>query len=264
MDELKNYIDGINQSGRKVLSIYLTTGFPDKDSFVDLALGVFESGADIIEMGVPFSDPLADGSVIQQSSHAALENGITLDDIFNYAAEIKKQTDKKLVLMSYLNPITNYGLDNFVSAFKENKFSGLILPDLPIDEYDDDLQKQLAELGITFLTTPTSSNERIKRIDELSTGFVYCVSVAGITGTRNDFGNNILPYLEKTYKLITKNKMLIGFGISKPEHVKQFKDVCDGVIVGSAVIKSLMNDEVNFRRANKMVKELSSVCNNDS
>ncbi len=256
MSELRNYIDEINQQNKKVLSIYLTSGFPNKEGFVDLALSVFDSGADIIELGVPFSDPLADGSVIQQSSHAALENGVTLEDVFNYASEIKKQTDKKLVLMSYLNPVTNYGIDNFVSAFKENKLSGLILPDLPIDEYGEDFKEQFDDLGITFLTTPTSSDERIKQIDELSTGFVYCVSVAGITGTRNEFGNDILPYLEKTYKLINKNKMLIGFGISKPEHIEQFKNICDGFIVGSAVIYLLKSDHSIF----ELIRKLSSAC----
>ena len=260
MSELRNYIDGINQQNKKVLSIYLTSGFPNKEGFVDLALSIFDSGADIIELGVPFSDPLADGSVIQQSSQAALENGITLDDVFNYAAEIKKHTEKKLVLMSYLNPVTNYGIDNFVSAFNENKLSGLILPDLPIDEYGDDLKQRLDELGITFLTTPTSSDERIKQIDKLSTGFVYCVSVAGITGARNNFDNDILPYLEKTYKLINKNKMLIGFGISKPEHIENFNDVCDGVIVGSAVIKSLIDNDRSIGKTKELIKDLSFAC----
>ncbi len=261
MNELRNYIDEINKQNKKVLSIYLTSGFPDKERFVDLTLSVFENGADIIELGVPFSDPLADGSVIQQSSHAALENGVNLEDVFNYASKIKKHTDKKLVLMSYLNPITNYGINNFVAAFKENNLSGLILPDLPIDEYGDDFKQQFDDLGITFLTTPTSSDERIKQIDESSTGFVYCVSVAGITGTRNNFDSDILPYLDKTYKLINKNKMLIGFGISKPKHIEQFKNVCDGVIVGSAVIKSLMDDRHNNGTL-ELIKKLSSPCIN--
>ncbi|MFH1195898.1 MAG: tryptophan synthase subunit alpha [bacterium] len=260
MSAIKKHIENINLSGRKALSVYLTSGFPNKNNFTDLALRVFDAGADIIEIGIPFSDPLADGPVIQASSKAALDDGINLKQTLKYAGEIKSKISKPVILMGYANPILKYGLKNFITDSLNSGIDGIIVPDVPIEEYDSFFSEDRGILDTILLTTPTSSIERIKTIDSKSSGFVYCVSVIGTTGMRKVFGQDVLNNLQRTYANIEKNKMMIGFGIGSAESVKIFSPYCDGLIVGSAVIKSLFDDDPVYSRTTKLVSELSEVC----
>lgn len=256
---IKQYIEKVNAGNEKVLSIFLTAGFPRKDDFVILAEKVLQAGADMLEIGIPFSDPLADGPVIQYSSQVALENGVTVQDAFHFAEEIRKKTDKPLIAMTYANIVSNYGIEKFVNDAPSSGLNGVIIPDLSLDEYDKFITFQKEEFDIVLLATPTSSNERIIALDEKSAGFVYYVSVTGTTGTRNGFTDEDISSMQKTRGLISQNKMLAGFGISSPENILQIKDYCDGVIVGSVVIKKLMNNE-SYESIANFVSELKKVC----
>jgi tryptophan synthase alpha chain len=241
MLSISDYIKKTNNTGEKILSIFLTSGFPDKNRFAELAIEVLESGADMLEIGFPFSDPLADGPTIQYSSYQALKNGINIETTFDYVKEIRKRSDKPLILMGYANPVLSYGIYNFADEAKSAGVNGVIIPDIPIDEYDNFFNGAFNGLEKILLTTPTTSEDRIKKIDEMSEGFVYYVSMTGTTGKHIKHSDEIMNPLKKTYSLIRKNKMLIGFGISSPDDVNILVPYCAGVIVGSAVIKLLMN-----------------------
>ena len=242
MHSISDYIKKKNDSGEKILSVFLTSGFPNKNNFTRLALDILDAGADMLEIGFPFSDPLADGPTIQHSSQIALENGINLKTTFNYVKEIHAKTEKPIILMGYANPVLNYGIDNFANDAKSVGVNGVIIPDVPIDEYYNFFNGSFDGIEKILLTTPTTPEERIKKIDDLSEGFVYYVSMTGTTGKQVTHSDLILEPLKKASSIIKKNKMLVGFGISSPDDVKTFAPFCSGIIVGSAVIKSLMND----------------------
>ncbi len=260
MSNIAKQIEIANADNRKALSIFVTAGFPDKASFVDLVEGVYNSGADLVELGIPFSDPLADGPVIQQASYTALQNGVSLKSTLQFAREIKKRVDKPLVLMGYANPLLSFGLDHFAAEAKDSGVDGLIIPDVPLEEYDDFFIRDFEELDVILLTTPTSSEERIRKIDDKSRGFVYCVSVTGTTGARDSFNNGTLQKLQRTHELVSANKMLIGFGISGPESIRQVAPYCDGLIVGSAVIRRLMNTNNGFDETLTFVRDMGEAC----
>ncbi len=251
-------IEEVNNRSEKVLSVFLTAGYPDVESFVELALGVLDAGADMLEIGIPFSDPLADGAVIQKSSMVAIENGVNLDTVFEFSRLIRSKTDKPLILMGYANPVFRYGIDRFLSDAVGCGIDGLIIPDIPLEEYDSFYPSNQISLDRILLTTPQSGEERIKEIDSKSSGFVYCVSVSGTTGVRNSFTDTEIKPLQNTRNLIKKNKMLVGFGISTVANIKQVSPFCDGVIVGSAVIKKL--DESGKEGVFDLVRNLKSGC----
>jgi tryptophan synthase alpha chain len=258
MSKIKNRIETINKTGRKALSIFLTSGFPTLDDFVDNTKYIIEAGADIIEVGMPFSDPLADGGVIQQSSQIALQNGITQKQTFNFVEQIRRNNDTPLILMGYANTLLQYGREQFEQDAVNAGADGLIIPDVPLEEFEDFFAPFSNKLDKILLTTPTSSSERIKGIDSKSTGFLYSVSVSGTTGVRNGFDDSVVSNLEKTYSLVEQNKMLIGFGISKPEDIKQLSPFADGFIVGSAVIKSQINSDKS--ETIKLISSLKEAC----
>jgi len=255
---IKSRIDEINNQGKKALSIFITSGFPSIKKFVENANKIIDAGADIIEVGMPFSDPLADGGVIQQSSQTALENGITQKQTFKFAEEIKKQNDIPLILMGYANAVLSYGKEKFEQDALNAGVDGLIIPDVPLEEFDEFFSPFSDKLDKILLTTPTSTADRIKNIDNSSSGFVYCVSVAGTTGIREGFSDSVIESLHSTYNIIEKNKMLIGFGISEPADIKQLFPYADGFIVGSAVIKSIQNDGIDVTL--ELVKTFSEAC----
>lgn len=261
MSYIKNYIDELNKNNRKALSIFLTAGFPEKNSFVDLAKSVLDSGADMLELGIPFSDPLADGPIIQATSKLALDAGVTSKDVLGYAEQISKYSPKPIILMGYANPIKKYGIENFIQDAVNAGVKGLIVPDVPLEEYDSFFSNKQKDLDVILLTTPTSSEARIKQIDTKSSGFVYCVSITGTTGVKDSFDDSTTDNLKRTYSMMQKNKMLIGFGISKPEDVKRFSPFCDGVIVGSRIMKSLLNKEEQ-KVTLKIIEQLSLACEN--
>lgn len=256
--KISTFIEDKNLKGEKILSVFLTSGFPKKDKFVELALNVLDEGADMLEIGFPFSDPIADGPTIQQSSKTALSNGIDLLTTMNYVKEIKTHTDKPIILMGYANPLLSYGLEKFADDSKRIGLDGLIVPDIPLDEYDNFFTSKFDRTDIILLITPTTPTERIKIIDEKSSGFVYCVSVTGITGARKTARTDSLHFIKNAYEQCTKNRVLVGFGISSVEDVKYYKPHCDGVIVGSAVIKSLMNDNSKYQKTLELVRNLKS------
>jgi tryptophan synthase alpha chain len=175
MSVIKKHIENINLSKRKALSVYLTSGFPNKKNFTNLALKIFEAGADMIEIGIPFSDPLADGPVIQSSSKAALDDGINMKQTLKYAGEIKKKISNPVILMGYANPILKYGLYNFLTDAVNSGVDGIIVPDVPLEEYDSFFTEDRKSIDIILLTTPTSSIERIKTIDS-KVWLCLCVS----------------------------------------------------------------------------------------
>jgi tryptophan synthase alpha chain len=238
---IQNYINNINNRKRKVLSVFLTAGFPDPDKFITLAQNIFSAGADILEIGIPFSDPIADGPIIQQSSQVSLSNNTNLARTFHYCEKIKKDTKKPIILMGYSNPVMKYGIQRFIQDANNCGVDGLIIPDIPLEEYDEFWGNDNPEIDIILLTTPTSSDHRIQTIDQKSTGFVYCVSMTGTTGVRDKFDAIAIQNLNRTYKLIKKNKMLVGFGISSPKDITRFSSYCDGLIIGSAVIGDLIH-----------------------
>ncbi len=257
MSIIKEKIQYLNDRNEKALTIFLTAGFPDADNFVETALKIIDAGADILEIGLPFGDSLADGPVIQSSYIHALKNKVNLTRTFEMIRKIRDKSDVPLILMSSANPILNYSKEKFVSEAKQCGINGVIIPDIPFEEYDVFFEDLFSSIDTIMLTTPTSSDERIKKIDFKSKGFLYSVSVVGTTGVRNKFDSKVLSNLKRTYSLV-KNKMQIGFGISSAEDVKRFSPYCDGVIVGSAIIKLLGKN--NVQEAIKLVKELKKAC----
>lgn len=244
--------------GEKILSVFLTSGFPEKDKFVELALNVLDAGADMLEIGFPFSDPIADGGIIQQSSQSALHNGINLLKTLNYVNKINEHTNKPIILMGYANPLLSYGIEKFANDSKRAGVDGLIIPDIPLDEYNNFFNSKFDGTDIILLITPTTPTERIKMIDEKSSGFVYCVSITGVTGSLKSAGTDNLLFIKNAYDQCSNNRVLVGFGISSIEDVKYYKPHCDGVIVGSAVIKSLMNDNSRYQKTLELVNNLKN------
>lgn len=241
MSAIRNHIEGINSTGRLALSIFLTAGFPAIEGFTRLAKSVLDAGADMIELGIPFSDPLADGPVIQHSSMKALANGVNMKNVFLFADEIASYSAKPVILMGYANPLLKYGLKNFYSDCINSGVKGIIIPDIPAEEYDDFFKGKPKGLDAVLLAAPTSGSERIKMIDAKSRGFVYCVSTTGTTGAGSIKKDETIKSISVTRKNVTQNKMMVGFGISTPEDIKTFAPYCDGVIVGSALIKYINN-----------------------
>lgn len=256
MSKIKDYLTEINKS-KKALSVYLTAGFPRKENFEELVLRTFEAGADLIELGIPFSDPLADGKTIQASSQTALDNGVNTEYVLETTAKVKEKTDRPVIIMTYANPVLNYGVDRFLADSLSAGVDGLIVPDLPLEESEEFFKSCKERPDVILLTTPASPAERIRKIDQVSEGFLYCVSVLGTTGAREGFTDDILEHLERTYGLVSNNKMLVGFGISSPEDIRKISPYCDGVIIGSAVIKSLSRDSGNYSETMEFVKSLN-------
>ncbi|PID56233.1 MAG: tryptophan synthase subunit alpha [Ignavibacteriae bacterium] len=261
MSKIKNKIIDLNNKNKKALTVFLTSGFPIPNSFVELVINVAEAGADIIEIGLPFSDSLADGPVIQKSYVQSLSNKIDLVETLKYISQIKNKIDLPIILIAPANLILSYGRDNFCNAASRAGLDGLIIPDIPLEEYEDYFTKSFNIFDKILLTTPTSSEERIKLIDEKSSGFLYYTSVNGTTDTEQSFDEEVLKNLEHTYEIIKNNKMQIGFDFSTPEEIKKFLPFCDGVIVGSAIIKTLETDDEKFTNTINLIKKLKSACN---
>ena len=258
MTPISKYIEEKNNSGKKILSVFLTAGFPDKNNFSQLALNILNAGADMLEIGFPFSDPLADGPIIQHSSQTALDNRINLKSTFNYLKEIRTETGKPIILMGYANPVLSYGIKRFADDAKLCGANGVIIPDVPIEEYNNFFGNSFDSLDTILLITPTTPDNRIKMIDEKSSGFIYCVSVSGTTGVHQQDKSSSIDFIKRTRNAVKKNKTLVGFGISNEEDAKLYAPYCDGVIVGSAVIKSLMNDDSSFSNTSGLVSKIKA------
>ncbi len=242
MNNLDRTILKAKENNKKILSLFVTAGFPTLETTVPLVLALAKSGADVVELGIPFSDPVADGPVIQASSEIALRNGTTLTKTLEMARQIREQSQIPLVLMGYANPILAYGMDAFLSSCEQIGINGCIIPDLPMEE-SEEYRTKARQHGIStiFLATPTTSNERLKQLDEISTGFLYCVSITGVTGERTQISEQSKEFLLRAREHVTKNPLFVGFGISTPEDAKSISQYADGIIIGSALVKILKN-----------------------
>lgn len=234
-----------NLFGRKksdILSIYFTAGFPSLDSTIEIIDSLASKGVDMIEVGVPFSDPMADGPVIQNSSSVALRNGMTLELLLSQVEEARrKQPDIPMVLMGYLNPMMQYGISALFKRCKEAGIDGLIIPDLPFAEYMSEYKAlcETYDLPMIMLITPETSDERIRLIDENCDGFIYMVSSASTTGTKDSFNEEQTSYFRHIDSLDLKHERLIGFGISNQSTFREACRYSSGAIVGSFFIKCL-------------------------
>jgi tryptophan synthase alpha chain len=224
-----------------ILSIYFTAGYPQLDSTTALIKALADSGADMIEIGMPFSDPMADGPVIQRSNEKALQNGMTLKLLFRQLSNIRKEVQIPLLLMGYLNPVLQFGVGNFCRKCKESGIDGVILPDLPPLVYTEQYLTFFEKYNLynILLITPQSDNERIKTIDKISRGFIYMVSSSSVTGIKGTFSEDQISYFKRIDEMNLKNPCLIGFGISNQETFKMANRYASGGIIGSAFVKML-------------------------
>lgn len=229
----------------KVMSLFLTAGYPDLDSTVDLILGFEENGAEFIELGMPFSDPLADGPTIQYSSNRALENGITMNRIFGMVREVREHSEIPVILMGYVNPVLRYGIEDFCQNAASAGVDGLIIPDVPVDE-SGPLQESARKhkLAVIYLVAPNTSEERMQLIDRKSEGFVYCISVTGVTGARDgeEVSRSVNRFIERVKKNVTRNPKMVGFGIRSHKDAMSIAKEMEGFIVGSALIDTIRNN----------------------
>lgn len=237
-----NRIDKLFQSKKnKILSVYFTAGYPTLDSVEKIILLLEKNGVDMIELGIPYSDPLADGPVIQETSKIALANGMTLNHLLKQLKDIRKKTSLPILLMGYFNPILQYGFDRFCKKAEEVGVDGLIIPDLPLSEYENQYKKiiDIYNLKTIFLITPDTSMQRIRQIDDLSSGFIYMVSSTSTTGKTKIFDNVQISYFTRISCMKLKNPIMAGFGIHNRETLEQVHSCCNGAIVGSAFMREL-------------------------
>ena len=228
--------------GYKALIAYLTVGYPDLDATRRAVIALAHNGADIIELGIPFSDPLADGTTIQKASHQALQNGITPQICFEMAQQLRREIATPMVFMTYYNPVYNFGLDAFCRKCAEVGISGLIVPDLPPEEGQElESVTRKHKLDLIYLLAPTSNEERISIVAERSQGFIYLVSVTGVTGARNTLPDNLQAIITRV-KEKTAKPLCVGFGISTADQASQFSRIADGVIIGSRIIQLIEAD----------------------
>ena len=237
-----NRLDKLFANKQKdILNIYFTAGYPNLGDTGKIIQALDEAGADLIELGMPYSDPLADGPTIQQSGQRALQNGMTLSLLFDQVEAVRKKTGIPLILMGYFNQVMQYGEQRFVDKCVEVGIDGLILPDLPLYEYEQFYKEMLekAGLGISFLITPQTTEDRIRKVDQLSRGFIYMVANSAITGAKGGITEEQLAYFERVNKLPLNNPRLIGFGISNHETFATACQYAAGAIIGSAFIHAL-------------------------
>ena len=221
------------------LIAYLTCGDPDLRTTREVALAAIDAGAEVIELGVPFSDPVADGPVIQRASERALRNHVSLEDVLQVAAEIRRESEAGLIVFSYLNPILRMGFDKFASRCAETGVDGALVTDLPVEEAEEYLRHmRKRNLATVFLAAPTSTDDRLKRIAHASTGFIYAVSRTGVTGARKELAEDAQQLVRRLRK-VTKLPIAVGFGISGPEQFAAVGKFADAAVVGSAIVQTI-------------------------
>lgn len=242
-----NRINKKLQEDKKLLSIYFTAGFPALNDTTSIIESLENSGVDMIEIGLPFSDPLADGPTIQASSTTALNNGMTTNVLFDQLKGIRKTVSIPLIIMGYFNPMMQYGIEAFCKKCAEIGIDGLIIPDLPVKEYNDNYKAIFEKYGLinVFLITPQTTDERIRFVDEISDGFIYMVSSAAVTGSKSTFGNTQSDYFKRIEAMNLKAPQIIGFGISNAETFQQATKNAKGAIIGSAFINYLSEKGIN-------------------
>ncbi|MGD9394294.1 MAG: tryptophan synthase subunit alpha [Dehalococcoidia bacterium] len=239
---------------RKALIPYVTVGYPNIEATLEVVPLLAQNGADIVELGIPFSDPLADGVTIQRSSHNALQKGVNINICLDVARRLRKKVDIPLVFMTYYNPVFHFGLEEFCSACVSAGVDGLIIPDLPPQEGADlEAIAQKQDLDLIYLLAPTSPEERIKLVGQRSRGFIYLVSVTGVTGARDSLPADLAAFVARVRKAASQ-PLCVGFGISTPQQAKQVAAIADGVIVGSRIIQLM--EEGDMGKVGEFIKGL--------
>lgn len=244
---MNNRIDQLfARKNKNILSVYFTAGFPEIDQTIPIIEQLEKQGVDLVEIGMPFSDPTADGPTIQKSSDVALKNGMTLEVLFTQLKDIRKHIKMPLILMGYINPVLQYGMEKFCGQCRDCGIDGLIIPDLPLDEYNAHFRKFFEEAGIhnILLITPQTSEARILEIDRNSGGFIYMVSSSSTTGTGKKVEDFRTDYFERLQSMNLKNPRLIGFGISDRETFANACKYASGAIIGSAFVKALQQEGI--------------------
>ena len=245
-----------SRKDKKLLSIFFTSGFPNLNDTATIVNELSEAGVDFIEVGLPYSDPLADGPTIQHSSSVALKNGMNLDVVFKQLLSIKDKNETPLVLMGYVNQIIKYGEEAFCEKVKECGIDTIIIPDLPMVEYESHYQLLFEKYGISnvFLITPNTSDERIRKIDRITNTFIYVVSSTSITGAKGELSQQQKAYFERIKSMNLKSKLIVGFGISDHQTFSTACNYANGAIIGSAFIKHL--DKNGVSKSKEFIKSV--------
>ncbi|QPJ63195.1 MAG: tryptophan synthase subunit alpha [Candidatus Nitronauta litoralis] len=252
MSRITETFNGLKAENKKALVAFITAGDPDLDTTKEIFKAIEAGGADIIELGVPFSDPLADGPVIQASAQRALKSGTTLKKIIKLVSEIRQTSQLPIVLMTSYNPVWAYGPEKFVADATKAGVDGMIVPDLPPEEAEEfEVDCKNNQLDLIYLLAPTSTHERVSWIGEKSRGFIYYVSLTGTTGMREGLAKGVAEKV-KSIKSETTLPVLIGFGISNPENAKEAASISDGVIVGSAIVRLIEANPDSNERVNQV------------
>ena len=242
--------------GYKALIAYLTAGYPTVESTLEIVPMLAESGCDIVELGIPFSDPLADGTTIQEASARALQEGVTPKLCLELASQLRDEVDLPLAFMTYYNPVLHFGLESFCSACAQAGIDGLIIPDLPPDEATDlDAATKKHSLDLVYLLAPTSTSQRIRLVGEKSRGFIYLVSLTGVTGPRESLPDGLEDFVARVRKETTQ-PLCVGFGISTPDQAYQVGKMADGVIVGSRLIQLIRDEDTPYRQTRSFIRGL--------
>lgn len=259
---MKNKITDLFEKKKgNILSVFYTAGFPNLNDTIVIAQHLEKAGADIIEIGIPFSDPVADGPTIQESNKIALENGMNLRLLLNQVKEIRKKVSMPIILMGYLNPVMQYGIEKFCKDASEAGVDGLILPDMPMEEYTHEYKDLFESFGLsnTFLISPTTSDDRVRKIDAVSNGFIYAVSASSTTGAKGEFADVQISYFEKLKSMKLSNPFLIGFGISNHATFTKASTYGAGAIIGSAFINLIKASTDLGTDITKFVRELKGI-----
>ena len=250
---------------KDILNVYCTAGYPGLNDISDIICELDKSGVDLVEIGMPYSDPIADGPTIQMSNGIALNNGITLEGLFEQLKDIRTRTEVPLILMGYINPVLQYGLERFCKDAQAVGIDGVILPDLPMREYEMMYASLFEECNLShvFLITPQTSEQRIRKIDELTKGFIYMVSSDSTTGKTHQLTENQINYFGRIADMQLKNPKLIGFGISDHQSFSQACTYSNGAIIGSAFIKAIKDK--SGEELNMSIRQfVSSILNSQS
>lgn len=255
----QNRINQLFQNKKEnIFSVYFTAGYPQLEDTVGIIQSLEKNGIDSIEIGMPFSDPVADGPVVQHSSTVALKNGMSIKKLFEQLATIRETVQIPLILMGYLNPVMQYGVEDFCKKCQEVGIDGLILPDLPLSVYQEEFQSVFEKYGLhnILLITPQTSDARIREIDEASNGFIYMVSTSSTTGAKSNVSDFNKDYFERVSQLNLKNPHLIGFGISNRETFENACQYASGAIIGSAFVKALEQEGTLEERISSFIKKI--------
>jgi tryptophan synthase alpha chain len=264
VNRIDTFFNNARRQRHKALIAYLTVGYPTTDATIEIATALVDGGCDIIELGIPFSDPLADGATIQRASQRALESGVTPSKCLEVAAELRNRVDIPLLFMGYYNPMLHYGLDKFCAASHKAGVDGFIIPDLPPDEGGEaEIVMKKHGLDLVYLVAPTSaSQERLKFIAGRAQGFIYVVSLKGVTGARTAISNDLDEFISRIRK-VTDKPLCVGFGISTPEQAQRVARLADGVIIGSRILDIIEKSKQPAADVKSFIQDVRTAIDSD-